>query len=181
MKKNLQSGFTIVELLLYMGIFSMLLVVLLQLFSTILSSHAESQATSSVDQDGAYILARLTYDIRNSSDITFPALLAPPNNSCTATPALTTCHLSITGTVSQYSLDSSGNLNMTVGGTNFPLNSTETSITSITFTTLGNPAVVGQNPNPKKSVQISFTLKSKTIRTGGQPQTQTFTTTVGTR
>ena len=171
------KGFTIVELLLYMGIFSMLLVVLLQLFSTILSSHAESQATSSVDQDGAYILARLTYDIHNATGITSPT---PLGTSCTATPASTTCHLSMGGTVSQYSLDSSGNLNMTIGGTNFPLNSVETSIDSITFTALGNPSS-GTLPNPKPSVQISFTLKSKTIRTGGVQQLQSFTTTVGTR
>ncbi|HYK08069.1 MAG TPA: type II secretion system protein [Candidatus Eisenbacteria bacterium] len=180
-KINLQSGFTIIELLLYMGVFSILLVILLQLFSSILSTHSESQATSSVDTDGAYIMARLAYDIHNSTDITFPLLAASPNNSCTATPASTTCHLSLVGVVTQYGLDSSGNLNITVGGIAFPVNSPETSLTTITFTTLGNPVDPQKDPNPKKSVQISFTLKSKTIRSGIGQQTQDFQTTVQTR
>src|SRR5260221_10945575 len=71
---HFQRGFTLMELLLYMGIFSVLLVVLMQLFTSILSLHAESQATSSVDQDGNFALMRLAYDIHRSSSIVTPAL-----------------------------------------------------------------------------------------------------------
>jgi Tfp pilus assembly protein PilW len=164
-----QKGFTIVELLLYMGIFSMLLVVLLQLFSTILSSHAESQATSSVDQDGAYLLARLAYDIHKASGIT-------SGSNCTW-PIVPSCQLALSNGIS-YQITPAGNL--TINGAVDPLNSVETKITNMQFTTLVNPSTF-QLPNPKPSIQISFTLQSKTIRTGGQPQAQTFQTTVQTR
>lgn len=168
-KQKLESGFTIVELLLYMGIFSILLVVLLQLFTTILSSHSESQATSSVDQDGSYILARLSYDIHNASSIT-------SGSNCTW-PTTSTCKLTLSSGVS-YQVTPAGNL--TIKGAVDPLNSAETKITLITFTTLVNPVTV-LDPSPKPSVQISFTLKSKTERPGGALNSQTFTTTVQTR
>lgn len=173
--KNLQRGFTLVELLLYMGVFSILLVVLLELFGTILSTHVESQATSSVDQDGSFILSRLTYDIHNSSLVTNPTL----GNSCTATPIDTSCKLELSATIYELNVDADGNVNLLLTANENPseqLNSKNTEMKEITFRTLGNSVA-----NAKPSVELQFTLKSKALRTGGQPQMQTFKTTVGTR
>ena len=50
MKK--QKGFSLVELLLYMGLFSILLASLMQLFGAIIAVRLESEATSAVLQDG---------------------------------------------------------------------------------------------------------------------------------
>lgn len=165
-----QKGFTLVELLLFMGIFSILLVILFQLFSSILSTHAESQATSSVDQDGNFILSRLAYDIHNASGITIPFL----GNSCNW-PIIPSCQLVLSN--GTYAITSEGNLTLTASGNIDFLNSLKTTkITDITFTKL-----VNTNPGSKPSVQIKFTLQSRIIRPGGITQTQTFQTTVATR
>lgn len=171
---NCQYGFTMVELLLYMGIFSILLIVLLQLFSGILATHTESQATSSVDQDGNFLLARLAYDIHNASSITSPVI----GNSCTWTTGSTTpCQLILSnGTYTAQS----DNLTFTANGNTDQLNSIDTKITSITFSTYGNNSS-SCSPNCKPSIQISLTLQSKTVRQGGHLQTQSFQTTVATR
>lgn len=181
MNKNIQTlykkfystkGFTMIELLLYVGIFSILLVVLLQMFSGILATHTESQATSSVDQDGNFILARLAYDIHNASSITTPGI----GSSCTwTTGSATPCQLVLSsGTYTAQS----DNLTFTAGGNTDPINSVGTKITSITFSTYGNSSC---SSPCKPSVQISLTLQSKTMRQGGNLQTQSFQTTVGTR
>src|SRR5438094_795700 len=71
--KKLEQGFTLIEFLMYIGIFSILLVALFQLFTTILDIQSESQATSSVDEDGKFILSRLSYDIQRTNAIVTPA------------------------------------------------------------------------------------------------------------
>lgn len=161
-----QSGFTMLELLLYMGIFSILLIVLMQLFGSILATHIESQATSSVDQDGNFILARLAYDIHNSSSIS--------GSNCTwSVGSATPCQLILSNNWYTASL---GNLSLTENGYTDVVNSVNTTIKSITFTTLSNTAV-----GSKPSVQIVTILQSKTQRQGGRLQEQTFQTTVATR
>src|SRR5260221_6706185 len=101
-----EAGFTMVELLLYMGIFSILLVVLIQLFTSILSLHLEPQATSSVDQDGAAILSRLSYDIHKSASISSPTIGSQCN-----WPTTSTCKLVVSNAT--YQLDGNGNLLLT--------------------------------------------------------------------
>ena len=157
-----QKGFTIVELLLYMGIFSILLTVLLQLFGGILSTHTESQATSAIDQDGNFIMARLAYDIHNSSSI-------GGSNCSWATGSVSPCTLVLDG--GTYSI-SGGVLSF---GTE-RVNGVGTTLTSLSFTTLGNSAA-----GSKKSVQITFTLQSTALRQGNRNQTQDYQTTVQTR
>lgn len=164
-----QKGFTLVELLLYMGIFSILLVILLQLFSAILSTHAESQATSAVDQNGSFILSRLAYDIHYASDIVSPTL----GVSCNW-PTTPTCQLVLSN--GTYKITSLGNLTLTANGKTDSLNSFNTEIINMTFTTLGNT-----NPGSKPSVQIQFTLQSKIKRDAGVLQAKMFQTTVATR
>jgi len=164
-----EQGFTMVEILLYMGIFSMLLVVLFQLFSAILSAHAESQATSSVNQDGSFIISRLAYDIHNASGITSPSVGASCN-----WPTVSSCQLALSN--GTYGITSLGNLTFTANGETYSLNGLNTKITDITFTTLGN-AALGSKP----SVQIQFNLQSKIKRDAGVLQTQVFQTTVATR
>ncbi len=146
--KSLQQGFTVIEILLYMGIFSILLIVLMQFFTMILSTHAESQSTSSIDQDARFILNRLSYDIHDATTVSSPTL----GSSCTW-PAVPGCQLVFSnGTYSVVS----GDLNLTQGGVANVLNSNKTTLTSITFETRGNSAA-----GSKKSVQIKFTLQSK--------------------
>src|SRR5579859_4809889 len=66
-----QKGVTLIELIIYMGIFSTLLMVLVQLFGSIVNVSLESQSNSSVSQDSRFILSRMSYDIRLADPTSF--------------------------------------------------------------------------------------------------------------
>ena len=159
------KGFTLVELLLYMGIFLILLVVFLQLFSSILDVQLESQSTSAVDSDGKYIIARLTYDIENASSI-----VTPSSNG------LTRSSLEVwSNGVDEDFVLTGGNFQLVNVGTGQAnnLNSADTLVSNVSFTRLGSTS-------GKSTITVTFTLTSTTHRTGG-PETRNFTTTLGQR
>lgn len=70
-QKN-QQGFTLVELLLYMGLSVILLVIVSGVFISILSVRNESVKNSSIEREGRYILNRLSRDVYISQDILEP-------------------------------------------------------------------------------------------------------------
>src|SRR5215469_6141095 len=67
------KGYSLIELVLYIGILSILLAVLTSIFSSVVDVQLESNATSSVDQDGRFLLSKLLYDVKSSSSIVTPA------------------------------------------------------------------------------------------------------------
>jgi type II secretory pathway pseudopilin PulG len=163
---KISRGFTLIELTLYMGIFSILLLVLTQLFTGILSVRAESMATSTLSQDEAYIMSRLTYDIHQASQITFPSLGISGS----------TLHLTGSTIDHTYSIQN-GTLILTdnTTGTTAAV-SGYNSTAAVAFVTIGN-----SDPGSKVSVSITLTLTSKTLRSTQQPRTRTVATTVQTR
>lgn len=161
--ENSRKGFTLVELLIFMGILTILLTILTQVFTMILDAQLESQANSSVDQDGKYIINRLTYDLNNAQDINTPA--APGQQEGTL-------QLAIGGINYVYSLNN-GNIQLSDGNTIENLNSFNTNVSGLNFLRLGNTG-------GKNSIKITFTLTSKTIKNSGQEQ-ETFSTTLGLR
>ncbi|MDE2025407.1 MAG: prepilin-type N-terminal cleavage/methylation domain-containing protein [Patescibacteria group bacterium] len=173
-----QKGITLVELLLYMGIFSTLLMVLVQLFGSIVSVNLESEANSSVSQDGRYILNRLSYDIRQAvaSSITAPAGLGTANAGSTLS------FNSSGGQAYTYFLSSDvdhpglKDIDVTTGGNTDRLNSIGTTISNLQFILMKSTATT----TPKYIVTVSFTLTSTTREQKGY-QTKNFQTTVGTR
>lgn len=160
MKKR---GFTIVELLIYIGLLSILLVVLTEIFLSILDLQSEGRAVSSVAQDGRFLIARLNYDLRRSSSITEPATLGE-----TSTNAIVT----IDGNPYTFA-ENGGNLVLTTDGSSENLNSEGSRVTNLTFTRLGN--VGGKN-----SLQIKFKLKSAQILHQGS-EMRNYETTVSLR
>lgn len=160
-----QKGFTLVELLLYMGIFSILIVALFQLLSSILDVQLESQSTAGVSQDGRFIVNRLSYDIQRSTSIISPSLGSQGQSM----------QLSDGTTTYSYTL-TNGNLILTSTppGTVDELNSYNTSVSNINFLRLGNAGGLAD------TITVSFTLTSKIIRRGGAPS-KNFKTTIGIR
>src|SRR3989344_141942 len=147
------KGFSIVELLLYMGIFTILLTVILQMFGSIFDIQLESQATSSVASDGRYILSRFSYDLSRAQSISFPA--SPGDLG-------TQLSIVINGQTFIYS-SGSGNLvlqNQSMD-TSDQLNSTETSISELSFLRL-------EGSDGKDAVQVSFTLVSEATQRSGK-------------
>ena len=146
------KGFTLVEFLLYMGIFSIFLLITLQMFSAIFGIQLESEATSSAGTDGKYIVQRFTYDVNRASSISNPSVDGTPSDSLT---------LVVNGQNLIYSLIS-GNLileNETTG-TIDQLNSSETSVSNLSFMKLDGSG--------KDVVQMSFTLTSVTTQRSGK-------------
>lgn len=157
-----QKGFTLVEMLMYMGIFIIFLTVLLQLFGTVLSTQLESQTTSSVSEDAKYLLARMTYDISQAQNITSPAL------------GVSSSTLQFTVNNSTYTYaSSSGNLMLTTPSGSSQLNSSDTILSALSFTPVGSSS-------GKFTVEINFTLQSVAKRQG-VPEIETIQTTVGNR
>lgn len=164
MKKLNRRGFTIVELIIYMGILSILLMVLTDTFASILEVRKESEAVTAVEQDGNYILAKLFYDISHAQSIGTPASLGTSSN---------TLQLTIGGVSNTYSL-SGGNLQVVNNhGTNV-LNGIDSSVSNLSFLRLGN---IGG----KDTIQMTFTVTSRIVRSGGITETKTYQTSAGLR
>ena len=162
---SIQRGFTLIELLIYMGLLSIFLVVLSQIFGTVLDAQLESQSTSAVHRDGRFILSKLTYDIHKAQSIVTPAAIG--NQS-------TNLQLTIDGINYTYSVYN-GNLEITNGVETNNLNSGDTSVSGLSFTRVGNTVA-----NAKNTVQITYTITSKIVRPKGM-ETKDFQTTIGIR
>jgi hypothetical protein len=132
--------------------FCILLVILTSIFVSALDVQLESQATSSVEQDGNYILARMEYDIHRAQNINIPASNGDISNSF---------QIVIGGINYTYSLDIGNNLILTddLGANN--LNNYGSSASAFSVQRLGNVGGV------EDTLRISFTLTSKTKRSSG--------------
>ena len=159
MKKNFkkiniyfQKGVTMIELLLYMGILSVLLMMLTSIFISALDVQSESQTTSSVEQDGNYILARLSYDIHRAQSINIPTANGVTNNNF---------QIIIGGVNYTYSMDGNNNLILTnnLGVNN--LNNYGTSVSAFSAQRLGNAGGI------ENTLRITFTVTSRTKRISG--------------
>jgi hypothetical protein len=147
-----QKGVTLVELLLYMGIFTILLTTLTSIFVSALDVQSESQATSSVEQDGNYILARLSYDIHRAQSIAIPATNGTTGNSF---------RIVIGGINYTYSVDGNDNLILTENTGTYNLNNYNSEVSNFSVRRLGNTGGV------EDALEISFTVTSRVRRTSG--------------
>jgi type II secretory pathway pseudopilin PulG len=165
-QKKINKGYTLIEFVIYTGILAILLGVLSSIFTSIVDVQLESTATSSVNQDGRYLLSKLLYDAKSAST---SGILAPANPGTASTMQLTINSINYT-----YSASSSGNLqvvNNSTGAAN-ALNSYDTSISGLTFTRVGNGG-------SSDTVRVAFTLKSRTVERAGVQETKSFQTTLG--
>ncbi|OGK25065.1 hypothetical protein A3C25_03350 [Candidatus Roizmanbacteria bacterium RIFCSPHIGHO2_02_FULL_38_11] len=146
-----------------MGMISILLVVLTEVFSSTLDVRRESESISSVEQDGNFLLNRFMYDIPRATNIN------QPNADGVTDTAL---DITIDGASFIYSINN-GNLELTTGGTTKQLNGIDSTISNLTFKRIGND-------DAKDTIQLGFTVTSKIQRTTG-PESKSYQTTVGLR
>lgn len=147
-----QKGVTVVELLLYMAILSVLLTILTSVFVSALDVQSESQASSSVEQDGNYVLARLAYDIHGAQGINIPAVNGATSNNF---------QIAVNGVNYTYSVDVNNNLILTndLGVNN--LNNYGSSVSALLVQRLGNVGGV------EDTLRVNFTVTSRTKRSSG--------------
>lgn len=166
---TLKAGFTLIELMIYMGLLAIFIVVLTTIFTSSLDVQLESRSRSSLEEDSQFIIARLSYDINRASGVVTPATLGTTSPPTPTTPTLA---LTINSSTYTYSV-TNGILYLNDGTGNLALNSQNTTVSAITFQRLGNTG-------GKNSIRITITLRSKITRSQGN-ETVTLTTTVGTR
>ncbi|HEX8932442.1 MAG TPA: hypothetical protein VF810_04765 [Patescibacteria group bacterium] len=155
-------GFTQVELILSMGILMVLISILTTLFGQILDVQTQSKATSSVDQNGRFMLARLIHDMQSASNIVTPA--APGSQSATL-------QINVNSVNYIYNLDNNGNLLLTNNlGTN-ALNSYDASISGLMFTRIGNGDI-------NDTVRVAFTVTSR-VQQANVFEQKSYQTTLG--
>lgn len=162
--KKTKSGFTLVELLMVMGIMGILMGILFQVFGSILSMKLRSEATTSVAQDSRFAISRLTYDISRASDIILPL----PGSSGSI------LSLQIQGLNYVYELDGDSITLAVDGGASAKITGIGSSISALEFTRFIDLGT-------KKIVQINATFLPSTILEGGAVVGRQLITTVATR
>ncbi len=157
------KGFTLIELIIYMGLVSILIVVFMDILSASFNSQLSSQSTSEVVQDGRYIYARLTYDLNRADSVSIPANLGDSSSTLTVT---------INGNNLTYGING-GNFEITTTSGLYVLNSVDTSVSNLQFQRIGNT-------NGKHTVRIAYTITGK-INLSGRYDMKSFQTTAGLR
>lgn len=160
----MKKGFTLIEFLIFMGLFSIIVVIMLQIFVAMLDVQLENKSSSSIDIEGDYLLARLSSDMGLAKTINQPSVIG----SASATMNITLQD----NTIYTYSLNGTSlQLNDLVNTDN--LNGSETQISNLSFIQLGKI-------NGKNSIKIHFTITSTTKQRTGAA-VKNFDTTLGIR
>jgi hypothetical protein len=146
MKIIYKQATTIVELTLYMGLLSIFLVVMFNLFSQIISTQTRSVAVSLVQTNGNFLLTKLTHDINQANAITVPASIGSSAVTMTLTIGTTNATYTVTD----------GRLVMTDTSGSYNLNDADTTVSNFIITRLGNSG-------GKAGLKIVFTLTSNVI------------------
>jgi hypothetical protein len=151
-----KKGVTLVELLIYLGLSSMMLVILGELFVSILNESMETQNYSAVQTDGRYVTARLRYVVNNADSIATPANLGDTSNELVAVNGANQYHYYLNGD-KLYLNDGSGD---------YLVSNLDSKITDLEFSRQGNAG-------GKPVITVSFKASSG-IEGTAQHESQTF-------
>ena len=158
-----QSGVTLIETLLVMGLLSIMLVVLATIFTSAADVQQQSKSYSSTISSGRFIVARLNYDIAHASSVIVPSSTGVSGANLV---------IVVNGNNNVYSLNGN-NLQLNDGSGSANLNSDDVTVSNLSFIELTNAF-------SKPTIQYSFTLTS-IAKSHGTAVTQTFTSTAGLR
>lgn len=139
MKKN--NGFTLIELILYIAIISIVMSALIPFAWNVIEGSAKSSVEQEVSSQARYVSERIKYEIRNAQDI---------NSISAISISLKEANPSVDPTVIDLS---GGKIRVTQGtGSSVNLNSDATSVTSLTFTDYRSA------DSKAKNIQFSITF-----------------------
>jgi len=162
-RKLKQRGSTLVEFLLYMALLSGFLIILTNIFLSIVELKIDSESISSIEQEGRFIMARMIHDLHRASSITTPASAGD-----------TSASLVIVIGGSNYTFQLSGtDFQMTDAVGISALNGSGTEISGLSFQRVGNSG-------GKHTIKAEFSITSAEDRISGS-QTKTFKFTSGLR
>ncbi len=155
-----QNGFTLIELIIFMGLFSIIITILTSLFAATVQQQMSTQALSSSESDAAYLLARLEYDIDRATSVNEPFAIGETSSNL---------ELTISGNTYQYSVIDGVLLLETPTGTH-RLTNPRSTVESISFQKIGN---TGGAPTIKILMQIKGIAENIPV-----PQIATLDTTI---
>jgi type II secretory pathway pseudopilin PulG len=168
LKQN-NKGFTLIELIIYFTLLSVILLIITDLFFRISEASLESTSKSRVEVEGEYVLNRITYDIHRI-DESQGDLVQSPANPGDSSPSLL---MKING--KNYIYESFGQ-EIVFGESGVitdRLTSNSVEAPTLTFTHFANPG-------GKPTIKINFTLESTTPKKTGV-ESKNFETVVSVR
>lgn len=152
-----RQGFTIIELLLSIGLLTILLGVLTNLLLTTIDIQLRASSLSQIEQDARYLALRLAYDLRRAEAITIPSL----NGQSGAI-----AEILIDGSAYAFSIQNGMFTRTSPGGAN-QLTSIGTTVSNFSVTRIGNA-------NGGDTLRFQYALTSGV-------QTQEYQTSTGLR
>lgn len=163
-----QSGYTLIELLLYIAMVGVLLAAITAFFGVTTDARIKNQSITEVNEQGLFVLDTIAQVVRNGTSISSPAAGTTASQLTLAVP---------TAGLSPTVFDVSGGALRIKEGTAsaVALTNSNVQVTSLSITNLTRSGTTG-------IVQISLTL-SRVNTVGANPYdyTKTFTTSVGVR
>jgi len=163
-QKTQNAGFTIVEFLVYLGLLTIFLVILSDIFVSVVELKLGTESISSVEQNERFVTSRFIYDIHRASSITTPATLGATSSSLV---------LVIGGVTNTYQLNGT-DLELTNNFGTFKLNDSEVKISNPIFRRIGNSG-------GKPTIKVNFTVTSRAERPGVGFEVRVASTTTGLR
>lgn len=142
-----QKGFTLVEMVLYVALCSLLLLSLSGLTSFLLETRTRSQAINEVNQQGSQVMSLITQTIRNAKSVESPSI-----GSNSPSLSITTVNPLLNPTV--FSLSSTTVVISEGGKPAIALTNSRVSVSSLLFQN------VSSTSSPEKNIRISFTVDS---------------------
>ena len=161
LKTDRQKGFTLIEVLVYGVVFSLFLLLTVQVFVTIKTTSANSLSMVSLIENYTRIFFDLNQTIRGAQDVVSPTA----GNSAAS--------LSLNSGEIVYQVNN-GVLEKVVGGQALALTDEGVSIGSATFTSVGEATQTA-------SIKIQMTLDSNYLLESGKNLSEQLETTIGLR
>ncbi len=160
-----QKGFTLIEVLVTAFIFSIIVVVVMGIFTDLLGNQRRALASQKIQEDGLFIMELMSREIRVSQIQNQNSL------DCTAS-TLTMTH-PVNGVVT-YTLNGAGVLQRTAGGVTTDLSSSEIKFSKLNF------CVQGSATNDLQPTRVTL-IASIQNKTGKDTLTTNLQTTVTSR
>ncbi len=159
-RRKQQGGYSLLELVIYLGLFVLLSVVLIQSLVSVMRTYATAQAYRALQQNGEVVMDRITREIRAASTISSATYGTSPGT------------LSLSGTDSEGNAHtatfnlSGGTVQINDDGSSGVLTTTSVVVTSLLFYATSNTVTDG--------VKVEITLST----VNGYAASATFYTTV---
>jgi Tfp pilus assembly protein PilW len=150
-----QKGFTLVELVLYVSICSILLLTISSFLTFLLGARVRSQTITEVNQQGFQVMSLVTQTIRNGRSVQIPSM-----GVSSSTLSITTGNALLSPTVFDLS---STTIRIKEGSKNaVPLTNSRVQVSALTFQNISSGS------STEKIIRVSFTIDS--VNKGGRSE-----------